>query len=194
VKADVCKPFAWYEKTRVSRIVYAHTVEGLLFRALKGRVPPQLRSSLKELGVDLDDKPKDLPHEVWVKVLAAGVRTLHPNLPPDEGYFRLGRTLIDGYEQTLMGKALIGMMKLLGPLRTVRRVMVNLRNGNSYSEATAKELGPTHHEIWINECNGNPGYIRGVLFAAIEKSGAKNLKIVTKGVDGPGATFDVTWD
>jgi uncharacterized protein (TIGR02265 family) len=48
--------------------------------------------------------------------------------------------------------------------------------------------------IWINECNGNPGYIRGVLFAAIEKSGAKNLKIETKSFDGQGATFDVTWD
>jgi uncharacterized protein (TIGR02265 family) len=178
----------------VNGTVFAHTVDGLFFRALKGKIPSTLKAELLSLGLDLDKKPIDLPHETWVKVIGAAVRGLWPNLPPEEGGFRLGRTLIEGYEQTLMGQALIGMVRLLGPLRTVRRATTNLRNGNTYSEAKHIELAPNRHEVWINECNGNPGYIRGVLFGAIERSGAKNLKLETKSFDGHAATFTVSWD
>jgi uncharacterized protein (TIGR02265 family) len=178
----------------VSEIVFAHTVDGLFYRALKGKVSRQLKAELATLGLDLDKKAIDVERERWAPMLAATVKALYPSLPTDEGYFRLGRAAMDGYESTVMGKALFAMMRLLGPTRTTRRVAENLRNANTYALAKHNELAPNKHEVWVNECNGNPGYLRGVLFGALERTGAQNIKVETLKFDGHAGTFAVSWD
>ncbi len=47
--------------------VYEHTVEGLFFRAIRPRIKPPIAAKLKEFGIDLDGKPKPVPHAPWVK-------------------------------------------------------------------------------------------------------------------------------
>jgi uncharacterized protein (TIGR02265 family) len=175
----------------VTKLVFAHTVEGLFKRVLGPKATPQLKAELAALGLT---GPVDVEQERWVSALKVVVRHLYPGVPPDEAYFRLGRELIAGYEETLLGRAAMGMMRLLGPQRTVRRVMVNLRSANNYAEATSKELSANRYEVWVNECNGNPNYLRGVLFEALARSGAKNLKMDTTAFDGHAATFAVSWD
>jgi uncharacterized protein (TIGR02265 family) len=49
--------------------VYAHTVEGLFFKAVRTRIGPGLKDRLKPLGIDLDDKPADVPREKWAEAL-----------------------------------------------------------------------------------------------------------------------------
>ena len=49
-------------------------------------------------------------------------------------------------------------------------------------------------ECWINECNGNPHYIRGVALEALPLVGAKNPKIDVRGFDGHACTYVVSWD
>lgn len=174
------------------RIVYAHTVDSL-YRAVRAHVTPALDAELRAVGVALDEKPKDLPQETWAKVLAACVKHLYPRLSVDEGYWRLGETLMNSYESTIMGKALFAMMKMLAPTRVLKRVTANLRNANNFSEGTAKELGPTHYEVWTNECHGNPNYLGAVVFGALHRSGCKDLKVKVLTFDGHAATFDIAW-
>lgn len=38
---------------------------------------------------------------------------------------------MQGYETTIMGKALFAMMRMLGPHRVIKRASSNLRNANS---------------------------------------------------------------
>lgn len=113
------------------RLVHAHTVEGLFWRALGGKIPAALKAELRSLGLDLDGKPRDIEQGAWVNILAATVRHLYPRLSPDEGYYRLGETIVQGYETTIMGKALFAMMRMLGPHRVIKRASSNLRNANS---------------------------------------------------------------
>lgn len=50
--------------------VYAHTVEGLFWRALKPHMTPALKVELNGLGLDLDGKPRDVARTQWVPMLA----------------------------------------------------------------------------------------------------------------------------
>ena len=45
---------------------------------------------------------------------------------------------------------------------------------------------------WINECNGNPGYVVGLLEAALEHAGSKNVKITVSNFDGHSANLNIT--
>ena len=156
-------------------------------------MPASLKSELKALGLDLDGRPRDIEHETWARMLATTVRQLYPTSSTDDGYFRLGATIMEGYESTIMGKALFAMMRMLGPHRVIKRASESLRSGNTYSQATVKPLGGNQYEIWTNECNGNPNYIRAIVTGALQRAGAKDLQVKVLSFDGRQATFDVRW-
>ncbi len=174
-------------------VVYAHTVEGLFWRSLKGRVSPALKGQLKAKGLDLDGAPRDVPREAWVEMLRAAVEDLYPRLPPDQGYFELGRSLVRGYNETISGKAMLSILRLLGPARGLKRLSTNLKAGNSYSELRVAEQGPSKFEGWLNECNGNPHYIRGIIVEGLTFAGAKNVQVEARGFDGHACTYAMSW-
>jgi uncharacterized protein (TIGR02265 family) len=173
--------------------VYAHTVEGLFFKAVRTRIGPGLKDRLKPLGIDLDGKPADVPREKWAEALRVTATELFPNPKIEESYRLLGRALIDGYANTLIGKSVISVLRLLGPARAVSRLEKTLRSGNNDIEARIEQKGPAEFDGWINECNGNPGYVVGVLEAALESSGAKNVKILVSDFDGHSAKLNLSW-
>lgn len=49
------------------QLVYAHTVEGLFFKAVRSRIGPGLKARLKPMGIDLDGQPADVPRETWAE-------------------------------------------------------------------------------------------------------------------------------
>ena len=61
----------------MTKLVFAHTVEGLFKRVIAPRASSQLKAELAAMGVTA---AKDLEHETWVRVLAVTtawfVRTL----------------------------------------------------------------------------------------------------------------------
>lgn len=175
------------------KLVHAHTVEGLYWRALAGKVPSALKEELKPLGLDLDGKPRDVEQGQWAQMLAVTVKHLYPHLSADDGYYRLGEAVVQGYENTIMGKALFAVMRMLGPHRVIKRSTANLQSANTFSQATVKQLEPNHYEVWTNECNGNANYLRALMFGALQRSGAEDLKIEVLGFDGHAATFDIRW-
>ena len=78
-------------------------------------------------------------------------------------------------------------------LKAPQRITHQLRSGNTYSEGLAKSLGENRYEVWTNECNGNPGYLRAILFGGLHRAGAKSLRVSVLSFDGHAATFDVAW-
>jgi uncharacterized protein (TIGR02265 family) len=178
----------------VSALVYAHTVEALFHKVLAPRIGPALKLELKGLGLDLDQKAKDIPQQEWAKILACAVRHLFPTDTADQGYYRLGETLMQGYADTFMGKAVFTTLRLLGPSRAARRIASTIKSGNNYIDAKFTELAPNHFEMWASEVNGNPHYARAVMIVGLRAAGAKNVRIEAKSFDGHAATFDIAWD
>ena len=176
-------------------VIFAGAVEGLFLRGLGARVTPELRAELKGVGLDLDRKIlPGYPRKVWNAAIPLAAAHVWPKLDVAAAHVLLGRTIIDGFKLTLLGKALAGMAKVLGPMRTLARMRQNLRTGGNYNETSLTPEGATAVRFWINEPYLHPGYVKGLVQGSLEISGARNSSVEVLSVDDKGATYRVSWD
>src|SRR5690349_635997 len=104
-------------------IVFTHTVEGLFLRALGPKLNPKFKAKLREAGLDLDQKLQSFyPRSMWAKLVDIGAKEGFPGETPERAYELLGQRLVHGYSDTLFGKAVLAMIRLLGPKRTLARM------------------------------------------------------------------------
>lgn len=178
-----------------NEVIFGDAVDGLFVKGLGERVTPPLREKLKGAGLDLDRaRLPAYPRPVWNSAIALAATHVWPELSADEAHRRLGHTIIDGFRQTLLGHALAAMSKVLGPMRTLRRMRHNFRTGGNYNETTLEQEGPTCVVFWINEPTINPGYVQGMLEGSLELSGGKNASVVVVSQDAKGTTYRIRWD
>ncbi|HEX8822829.1 MAG TPA: DUF2378 family protein [Archangium sp.] len=177
------------------RLVFEHTVEGLFRFSLRTRLSSPAWQALREAGVDLS-KPllPAYPYETWRRGLEIAVGDLYPLLPRAEAWRHLGREVVNGMVHTLMGRAMVGVARLLGPLRSLRRLNNTLRSADNYVESRLTELSPTSCEVWLNEVMDQPSYYQGVLEASLGLAGARNVKTRVVARDGRGAVLHVEWE
>jgi uncharacterized protein (TIGR02265 family) len=171
--------------------VYAHTVEGLFFKALRARITPPVAAQLKELGIDLAGKPREVPHLQWKEALVIAASLFEGT--DDQRFRQIGQSVLRHYEETVMGRAVVAVMRILGPTRIFHRVNQTLRSANNYIVA---EFTPAGERAWdgiVNECNGNPHYIAGVLEQGLIISGAKEVDVAVRNFDGHAAMFSIRW-
>lgn len=176
-------------------MVFDHTVEGLFLVALRGRLSPATEASLRRAGLDLSKKLQPAyPFEVWKRCLEIVVTDLHPRLSRAEAWRKLGRAIIEGMSQRVMGRALVRVSRLLGPLRALRRLDHILNTADNYVEARVTERSRTCIEVWINEVMGQPTYYQGILEASLVMTGTEVGQVELISLDGFGATYRVSWE
>ena len=176
-------------------VIFAGAVEGLFLKGLGHRVTPELLTQLKAVGLDLTRKLLPAyPRTVWNAAIPLAAAHVWPRLDVAAAHVLLGRAIIDGFKETLLGKALAGMAKVLGTMRTLGRMRQNLRTGGNYNETTLTPEGPTVVRFWINEPFLHPGYVQGLVQGSLEICEAKNGKVEVLSVDEMGATYRVSWD
>lgn len=176
-------------------VVFAGAVDGLFLKGLGARVTPQLREELKALGLDLSrELLPAYPRRIWNAALPLAVRHVWPQLEVAEGHYRLGRTIIDGFKETRLGRVLEGISRVLGPMRTLNRMRQNLRTGANYNEITLTTQSRTDVLFWINEPFIHPGYVQGLLHGSMEISGSRNSSVEIVSKDEAGTTYRVRWD
>lgn len=174
-----------------NRVVFGQSFETLL-RACGDPPRPEVLAAFREAGVDLDRVQVAYPLAAHLAVLGKVRQLLYPSLSDDEAFFRLGRAFIERYETTLMGRALLRMLPVLGTRRVIGRLTQSFRSATNYVEADAEERGRGHFEIRIRPVR-NPGFYRGILTAGLEVAGAKNLEIKLLRVEGEEISLDVRW-
>ena len=182
-------------KPESEQVVFGQTVEGLIKRAIGTTMTPRLTERLKAVGLDVTAPiAAAYLRSVWQDVLRVCAEELYPNVPIDEAYFRLGCAATEGFQKTLMGKALFAMLGVLGPTRTLGRMKTNFRSASNYLETTLTPVDETTYELWVNETNGNPGYIRGVLYTGLVASGAKSPTVEPLRLEGRACTYRCHWE
>ncbi|MFE8604199.1 DUF2378 family protein [Archangium violaceum] len=177
------------------RLVFEHTVDGLFRFSLRSRLSSQAWKGLKAVGIDLS-KPL-LPaytHDTWKRALELTVVDLYPLLSREEGWRRLGQEVVNGMVHTVMGRAMVGVARLLGPLRSLRRLNNTLRSGDNYVESRLTELSPTSCEVWINEVMGQPAYYQGIVEACLALAGGQRARVRVLAREGAGARLHVEWE
>lgn len=175
------------------KVVFNHTIEGLFVKALGARWSPKAKTRLREAGLDLD-KPllPAYPFEVWMTVLRVASEELFPGEPVDSAMRKLGESFMDGYQTTLLGRAVLGMMTVLGPKRTLLRSTQNFRSGNNYTETRVTEVSPSAMDLWMNEVGPYPTFTAGIMLAALKAAGAKP-QVEVRDHDGHACTYRVSW-
>ena len=177
----------------MQKLIFDYTVQSNL-RVLGQPLAPEHVPGLTALGVD-PSRPllPAYPVETYTALIDFITGQLWPGLSRDEAGYELGRAFMRSYRETLMGKAVFSVTKVLGPHRTLERMSRNFRSANNYTETRLRKVVPSTYELWFNYAL-RTAYFRGLLSEGLERAGAKGLS-VTLAASGPNgeATFRISW-
>lgn len=174
------------------RLIFAQTFEGL-FRAVGADLSVRLARELERLGVDPARPLRPAyPLATFQAVFEACGAELFPDLDQEGRRYALGRRFLDGYRQTMVGRAMVAVMRVVGPARTLDRLARRFRTGNNFSETSLTRVDDTTFELWCNQVQ-MPGWYRGLITRGLELAGAMGVTAELLRHDEHGATFRVSW-
>lgn len=176
------------------RLVYSQVVEGLLQHGLHGRVTHRLKQRLKQAGLDVD-RPlmPAYPVTLWVGCLSIIAEEAYPGVPREQAFRQLAEAHVEGYGRTLIGRAVFGVMRLLGPRRLVQRLPQTLRATDNYTEVDLVERGPTTWEMRMNSTLDAPGYAEALFEAMLRGGGAESPQVTKLDATAQSSTYLITW-
>ena len=172
------------------KVVFAQSMEGL-YRALSPHTPEEKAAFLRA-GVKGDHFAAGYSIETWLELLDACASSRFAHLPELERYAAVGRLFFLGFEKTLMGSALLALLKVIGPRRMLDRLTRNFRSANNFTVGTLTSLAPNHHRLHIN-FTARPGFYLGVIESGCQRSGAQGLSVVALETTDRGTTYEVKW-
>lgn len=176
------------------QLEFGHSVEGLFLKGLGEDLGPAQREALRAAGLDLSKRllpayPAADFHR-WIEVAALQV---FRGQPRDEALRQVGRRAVPGLEETLLGKAVASVLRLIGPGRTVERLHRVFRNNGNYQEIIVNELASSHARITVRHVFGVPMFYVGVLERAGELIGAQDVTVKVERVSSDGADLWLSW-
>jgi uncharacterized protein (TIGR02265 family) len=174
-------------------LIFSQTVEGL-FRAL-APLSDEACARFRALGID-PKKPlaPAYPVDQWLKLMKAAAEVRDPHAPLGAALEALGRAFVDGYGETMIGKAMLAALRVMGPKWALTRLRRSLSTGSNFFESTAEQLGPGEVEVWLNRVTW-PEWYFGILGRGLEHAGAKNVRVslVSHDAVSKGAKLRVQW-
>ncbi|WP_002634028.1 TIGR02265 family protein [Myxococcus hansupus] len=173
-------------------LVFQQSFQGLI-RALGDDLDDTCAGRLRDAGLDTRGSlALAYPLEVWVAALKVAAATLAPESPLDEAAAVVGKRFVEGFSSTLIGNALLGTVRLLGPQRMLARMTRNLRTGTNYLETHMEQLGPTRYALTCRPVVV-AGFYVGLFLAGLEASGARNPAVQIVRREGEEAVYDIAW-
>lgn len=176
----------------MERLVFPQLLEGL-FKAIGGKMTPRIDERLRALGIDRDRLRPAYPQELFAKALDVVTDELYGTLPRDDAQEQLGRQLIRGLQETMLGKAQFALARLIGPRRALDRMVSSIRIGANYLEGRIEWSGPTAAILWLSD-DSSPQINQGTFSELLLSCGARNPSLTRRDIGKPGLTFDVRWD
>lgn len=175
-------------------VIYRHTVEAFIQRVLlrRGLLSLEFNRELKALGVDAS-RPTEVSLDIWVAMLRATAKRLSPGRTEAEALEDLGREMLRGYMDGLVGKALFIVMRALGPRRAMLRMMENYRTADSVTTVAATEVSTTAIDLEFNSAFGVPTYVAGLLSEALVQMRAPEPKVAFRELPTKATVFAVSW-
>lgn len=175
------------------RALFADAVEGLFVRALGSRLTPSARARLKSAGLDVANIQARYPIAKFREFVEIARQEAFPGVSVADAHRQMGELTVTGYGETLMGRALLSLLKLLGVQRSLKRLDANLRAVNNFSQTRFTPISDGVIEYWINELAISPDYTRGLVNAGMRASGAETVSVEPVPDRGEGYTFRITW-
>jgi len=176
------------------KLVFHDSLEGLFHRGLQEKVTPSLRAELKALGIDLGKKlPPAVTRETWYRALGLCAGACFPSLQRGAALRELGVVLMKGVEETLFGRTMAPVVRMLGPRRLLERVPKNMKSSNNFAEGTVTHLGERELQLDVNDVGDAPEVMQGSLEEIARWAGAKTVEVAFTFDRPPAARFTVRW-
>ena len=174
-------------------MIFSQTVEGVL-NAL-GRAPtPAEKARLLEEGLDVD-RPLDpaYPAEAFGRMVVLLAKARSPELPLEEACRELGERFFESHTETLIGKAMGQVLRLIGVRRALARMERNFRSGNNYYRSRIVDQGPGRVRLYFDASYDPADFLRGIVIAGSRYVGAKDFKaeVVERGTGS--CALDINW-
>jgi uncharacterized protein (TIGR02265 family) len=180
--------------TTQQALIFSQTVEGLV-RTL-GVLTPEARLKMKAIGFDLA-RPllPAYPVEQWLQLMRLAAELHAPEQPIDEALTSLGRQFVAGYGETMLGKMLLVVLRMVGPRRALERFSHHLSTGSNFFVSSLTRGPSGDWVLWINRVTW-PGWYVGLIESGLEHAGGRNVSVSVIDHEGPGrgARLRVAWD
>lgn len=175
-------------------LVFEQTIEALFVRALGSRLTPDCKARLRDAGLDVDQKIKPAYSlKSWMAFIRIAAEELFPGVPLEESTFKLGEAYMEGFRETMLGRAVLSLLRVLGPRRALNRATQNFRSSNNYTESRLTEQGSNQFELWMNEVGEFPSFTAGLIHAGLTIAGAKEPRVELAQYDGHACTYRISW-
>lgn len=173
------------------KVIFGNSMEGL-WRALEPHTAAEAEAFRRAGVTGGKSFQPAYPLPAYLAILEACAQGRFAGQDPLEQYTQVGRLFFGGYERTLVGQALMAVMRVIGPRRTLERMTRNFRTANNFTEAEAEALAANHHRLVMKHVT-YPGFYRGILLSGIERAGARAPAVEFLGREGHVATYEVRW-
>lgn len=176
-------------------LVYSNTLEGLrLALRAHGVEPALIDPGFRELGIDFQKLIPAYTRAQFIAALQLSAKLAFPAQATEQAFRGVGRLVVEGYVQTIMGKAVHAAARLMGPMWVLKRMTRTLRTSDNCTEASASEVSPTEVTIWMNDHLGCFGYYEGIYEATVAVSGGRDGVCTLESTSGERvATYRVRW-
>jgi uncharacterized protein (TIGR02265 family) len=171
-------------------IVFQNTVVGML-RMLGTTIYSEQRARLLGIGVD-PDHPKAVSKVEYMNLLDLLGEFKFPNEPRDKRDFELGKSFVLGVWETAFGKAALSLMRLLGPLRSARRMSQTVRGANNYSLSGCVEISAHEVQLWVSPVQ-RPHYYFGVFTESGRRMHGDSYRVEMQSFEDEKVTFRISW-
>jgi uncharacterized protein (TIGR02265 family) len=178
------------------RLVFEQSIEGMYLRGHPDKLTPAVKAELKKHGIDLDQKLKPFyPSEQVNEATRVFRRLAYRHLSEDAvAYAQMGERIVDGYFNTLHGKALVSVLKLFALKRIVHRLPQAMASGSNFLKVTVDFKGPAEALLTLSDTEPSPHLNLGVVRRAFTHwFGAPGFQISLHEHVKPQATFRLTW-
>ena len=178
-----------------SRVVFNSGFESLFSKEIRAKVTPAMDGELKAGGVNLS-KPflPAYPIDIWAAAVANCAKHVYPEDSTPDAYRKLGKSTIVGFCETLAGRALFPLLRLIGPVRALDRAARNYAATNNYTKVTLTRVAPTSFDFYLNEKHTLPEYDMGVLEEALKQLHVKSPQVTLRSQDIEGFTMRLEWN
>ncbi|HLT29096.1 MAG TPA: DUF2378 family protein [Myxococcaceae bacterium] len=157
-------------------MTFGTAFEGL-FRAYGPVLTEAALQRLLELGLD-PRKPfqAGYPADLWHQTVRILAEEQHPVLGDLDGTREVGRAFMRGYMQTTLGRSTFAMLRVLGTLRSLKRMSRNFRTGDNFTETWLHEDAPGDVRLELNHTEV-PAFIQGMLEQGLTGVGAQDSSV-----------------
>lgn len=178
------------------QLVFGQILEALFLKGLKVKLSPELIGKLRKLGLDLE-KPllPAYPRATVHECILLTARTLYPDVPISDAFYLVGKSVTPGQRSTFLGNAILTVVGLIGPHRSLERVARTFRTTNNYMNVKLERVGDAEYTLGLDPSNEYPSYMQAVIEDILTVAGAKQLRVLVEKHDPKTqhCTYRITW-